>query len=87
MRYLDSIHSHYLEIVKKPYKDYLDCDGVHKKTPVFPIPNPLMFSSSTLCTFFSPEQTRAWLGRNRENAGNVLATILGIIAEFCSRHG
>jgi len=44
----------------------------------------MIFLISLLRTFFSPEQTRAWLGGKREGVGNVLAAMLGIVTPFCS---
>lgn len=44
----------------------------------------MIFLITTLRSFFSAEQTRAWLGGKREGVGNVLAASLGIITPFCS---
>jgi uncharacterized membrane protein YraQ (UPF0718 family) len=44
----------------------------------------MIFLISLLRTFFSAEQTRAWLGGRREGVGNVLAAMLGIVTPFCS---
>ncbi len=44
----------------------------------------MIFLITLLRSFFSAEQTRAWLGRKREGAGNVLAAALGVITPFCS---
>jgi hypothetical protein len=44
----------------------------------------MIFLITTLRSFFSAEQTRAWLGGKREGVGNVLAAGLGIITPFCS---
>ena len=44
----------------------------------------MVFLISLLRTFFSAEQTRAWLGGKREGVGNVLAAMLGIVTPFCS---
>ncbi len=44
----------------------------------------MIFLISLLRTFFSAEQTRAWLGGKREGVGNVLAAMLGIVTPFCS---
>jgi uncharacterized membrane protein YraQ (UPF0718 family) len=44
----------------------------------------MIFLISILRTFFSPEQTRAWLGGKREGLGNILAALLGIVTPFCS---
>ncbi len=44
----------------------------------------MIFLITLLRTFFSPEQTRAWLGGKREGVGNVLAAMLGIVTPFCS---
>jgi uncharacterized membrane protein YraQ (UPF0718 family) len=44
----------------------------------------MIFAITLLRSFFSAEQTRAWLGGKREGVGNVLAASLGIITPFCS---
>lgn len=44
----------------------------------------MIFLITTLRSFFSAEQTRAWLGGKREGIGNVMAAALGIITPFCS---
>lgn len=44
----------------------------------------MIFLITTLRSFFSPEQTRAWLGGKREGVGNALAATLGVITPFCS---
>ncbi len=44
----------------------------------------MIFLIALLRTFFSPEQTRTWLGGRREGVGNVLAALLGIVTPFCS---
>jgi hypothetical protein len=44
----------------------------------------MIFLITTLRSFFSPEQTRAWLGGKREGVGNALAAIFGVITPFCS---
>jgi uncharacterized membrane protein YraQ (UPF0718 family) len=44
----------------------------------------MIFLITTLRSFFSAEQTRAWLGGKREGVGNVLAAGLGVITPFCS---
>jgi len=44
----------------------------------------MIFLISLLRTFFSAEQTRAWLGGKREGVGNVLASMLGVVTPFCS---
>ena len=44
----------------------------------------MIFAITLLRSFFSAEQTRAWLGGKREGVGNVLAAALGIITPFCS---
>jgi uncharacterized membrane protein YraQ (UPF0718 family) len=44
----------------------------------------MIFLITMLRSFFSAEQTRAWLGGKREGVGNVLAAALGIITPFCS---
>src|SRR5579859_6243812 len=44
----------------------------------------MVFIITVVRTFFSPEQTRAFLGGKREGIGNVLASALGIVTPFCS---
>jgi uncharacterized membrane protein YraQ (UPF0718 family) len=44
----------------------------------------MIFLITTLRSFFSPEQTRAWLGGKREGLGNFLAAALGVVTPFCS---
>ncbi|GAB4495400.1 MAG: permease [Anaerolineales bacterium] len=44
----------------------------------------MVFLITTLRSFFSAEQARAWLGGKREGVGNVLAAALGVITPFCS---
>ncbi len=44
----------------------------------------MIFLITTLRSFFTPEQTRTWLGGRREGVGNVLAAALGIVTPFCS---
>jgi len=44
----------------------------------------MIFLITILRSFFSAEQTRAWLGGKREGVGNVMAAALGIITPFCS---
>lgn len=44
----------------------------------------MIFLITIMRSFFSAEQTRAWLGGKREGVGNVLAASLGIITPFCS---
>ncbi len=44
----------------------------------------MIFLITILRSFFSADQTRAWLGGKREGVGNVLAASLGIITPFCS---
>ena len=44
----------------------------------------MIFLITLLRSFFSPEQTRAWLGGKREGVGNILAALLGVITPFCS---
>jgi uncharacterized protein len=44
----------------------------------------MIFVITVLRSFFSAEQTRAWLGGKREGVGNVMAACLGIITPFCS---
>jgi uncharacterized membrane protein YraQ (UPF0718 family) len=44
----------------------------------------MIFLITILRSFFSAEQTRAWLGGKREGVGNVMAAVFGIITPFCS---
>src|SRR5665648_78100 len=44
----------------------------------------MIFLITLMRSFFSAEQTRAWLGGKREGVGNVLAAGLGVITPFCS---
>lgn len=44
----------------------------------------MIFLITLLRSFFSAEQTRAWLGGKREGVGNVMAAALGVITPFCS---
>lgn len=44
----------------------------------------MIFLITFLRSFFSPEQTRAWLGGKREGVGNALAALLGVVTPFCS---
>jgi uncharacterized membrane protein YraQ (UPF0718 family) len=44
----------------------------------------MIFAITLLRSFFSAEQTRAWLGGKRAGVGNVLAAALGVITPFCS---
>jgi uncharacterized membrane protein YraQ (UPF0718 family) len=44
----------------------------------------MVFAITLLRSFFSAEQTRAWLGGKRAGVGNILAASLGIITPFCS---
>jgi len=57
---------------------------------VFETPKVLMlltlvvFGGGIVRSFFTPERTRAILAGKRESAGNVLASVLGIVTPFCS---
>ena len=44
----------------------------------------MIFLITTLRSFFSPEQTRAWLGGKHEGIGNLMAAALGVVTPFCS---
>ena len=44
----------------------------------------MIFLITFLRSFFSPEQTRAWLGGKREGVGNAMAALLGVVTPFCS---
>lgn len=44
----------------------------------------VVFVVGVIRTFFTPERTRALLAGRREAAGNVLASLLGIVTPFCS---
>jgi len=39
----------------------------------------IIFLITVLRSFFSPEQTRAWLGGKRDGVGNLLAAALGLV--------
>ena len=57
---------------------------------VFEVPKVLLlltlvvFVVGILRSFFTPEKTRSLLADRRETAGNVLASLLGIVTPFCS---
>jgi hypothetical protein len=44
----------------------------------------MIFVVTIIRSFFSPEQTRAFLGGKREGLGNVMAAGLGVVTPFCS---
>jgi len=44
----------------------------------------MIFLITLLRSFFTPEQTRSWLGGKREGVGNILAALLGVVTPFCS---
>ena len=44
----------------------------------------MIFLITTFRSFFTPEQTRSWLGGKREGVGNLLAAALGVVTPFCS---
>ena len=44
----------------------------------------IVFGVGVINTFFTPERTRSILAGRREFAGNVLASMLGIVTPFCS---
>lgn len=44
----------------------------------------MIFAVTIIRSFFSPEQTRAFLGGKREGVGNVMAAGLGVVTPFCS---
>lgn len=44
----------------------------------------MVFLITLLRSFFTPEQTRSWLGGKREGVGNILAALLGVVTPFCS---
>lgn len=44
----------------------------------------MIFLITVLRSFFTPEQTRSWLGGKREGVGNILAALLGVVTPFCS---
>jgi uncharacterized membrane protein YraQ (UPF0718 family) len=44
----------------------------------------MIFLITVFRSFFSPEQTRAFLGGKREGVGNLMAAALGIVTPFCS---
>jgi uncharacterized membrane protein YraQ (UPF0718 family) len=57
---------------------------------VFEVPKVLLllalvvFVVGILRSFFTPEKTRSLLAGRRETAGNVLASLLGVVTPFCS---
>ena len=44
----------------------------------------MIFLITVIRSFFSHEQTRAFLGGKREGLGNLMAAALGIVNPFCS---
>jgi uncharacterized membrane protein YraQ (UPF0718 family) len=44
----------------------------------------MIFLITMIRSFFSPEQTRAFLGGKREGVGNIMAAGLGVVTPFCS---
>ncbi len=44
----------------------------------------VVFGVGVVRSFFTPERTRAMLAGRRESAGNVLASLLGVVTPFCS---
>ncbi|MFZ5773908.1 MAG: permease [Thermodesulfobacteriota bacterium] len=44
----------------------------------------IVFAVGVVRSFFTPERTRKILAGRRESAGNVLASLLGIVTPFCS---
>lgn len=44
----------------------------------------IVFGVGVLRSFFTPEKTRAILAGKSESAGNVLASLLGVVTPFCS---
>ncbi|MCD6401436.1 MAG: permease [Anaerolineales bacterium] len=44
----------------------------------------MIFLITLVRSFFTSEQTRAWLGGKREGIGNTLAALLGVVTPFCS---
>jgi uncharacterized membrane protein YraQ (UPF0718 family) len=44
----------------------------------------MIFLITVIRSFFSPEQTRAFLGGKREGLGNLIAAALGVVTPFCS---
>ena len=44
----------------------------------------MIFLITTIRSFFTPEQTRAFLGGKREGVGNIMAASLGVVTPFCS---
>jgi len=57
---------------------------------IFEVPKVLMllvlvvFAVGVVRSFFTPRRTRAILAGKRESAGNVLASLLGVVTPFCS---
>jgi uncharacterized protein len=44
----------------------------------------VVFGVGIVRSFFTPQRTRAMLAGKRESAGNVLASLLGVVTPFCS---
>lgn len=44
----------------------------------------VVFGVGVIRTFFTPDRTRRLLAGRRESAGNVLASLLGVVTPFCS---
>ncbi|TAM43337.1 permease [bacterium] len=44
----------------------------------------IIFAVSFIRSFFSPEKTRSILSHKHKHAGNILASLLGIVTPFCS---
>ncbi len=44
----------------------------------------VVFAVGVIRSFFTPERTRSMLAGRRESAGNVLASLLGIVTPFCT---
>lgn len=44
----------------------------------------VVFGVGIIRTFFTPERTRRFLAGRRETAGNVFASLLGVVTPFCS---
>jgi len=51
---------------------------------IFLLLSVIIFLVAIIRSFFPPERSRKLLGNRREYAGNLLASLLGIVTPFCS---
>ncbi|HLH07152.1 MAG TPA: permease [Terriglobales bacterium] len=89
------IYSHLLPVAKWVTYSVLRLDsathlGSAVEFFIFEVPKVIMlltlivFGVGILRSFFTPEKTRAILAGKSESAGNVLASLLGVVTPFCS---